>query len=78
MEKGRLYNCIQWIQDDPAPNDDTNMVEPNILQPITVDIYCSSCGQIDRKIGSAKKYLTSKNNWVLKIGRIVSTYLFFD
>ena len=60
MEKGRTYTRTRWRQEEPAPNADPNMVELTIPQSITVEIYYSACGQIDRHIGAAKKFLTLK------------------
>ena len=49
MERGQSHTCPQWRQEDPVPNADPTMVEPNTPQPITAEIYYSACGQIDRQ-----------------------------
>ena len=48
LDKGRPYTRVQWRQEDPALNADTNMVELTIPQPPTAEIYYSTSVQIDR------------------------------
>ena len=48
MEKGQMYTRILWRQDVPVPNAYPNMVELNIPQKITAEIYYRKCGKIDR------------------------------
>ena len=47
MEKGRLHTCTQWRQDEPAPNEEPNIVDMTTPQPIKEDMYYSVCGKID-------------------------------
>ena len=35
-------------KEDPAPDAEPNMVDMNIPQPITAELYYSSCDEIDR------------------------------
>ena len=76
MEKGRTYTRTRWRQEEPAPNADPNMVELTIPQSITVEIYYSACGQIDRHNRCRQEILDIKKSWVLNIGRSGSIYLF--
>ena len=62
MEKGRPYTHPRWRQEDPAPNPESNMVELTIPQPITAEIYYSSCGQIDRHDRCRQESLDIENN----------------
>ena len=48
MKKGRPYTRTRWMKEYHDPNTDNNMVQLTIPQPITAEIYCSECGQIDR------------------------------
>ena len=48
MKKGRPCTSMQWKQDDPDLNTDTNMVELTTPHSIEADIYYTACEQIDR------------------------------
>ena len=48
MKKGRQCNNMQWRQDEPVLNTDTNMVELTTPHSIEADIYYTACEQIDR------------------------------
>ena len=48
MDKGQPYTRMRWRQYEPVPNAYTNMVEMTIPQTITVELYYSACGQIDK------------------------------
>ena len=68
-EKGRPYTRPRWRQEDPAPNSDPNMVELTIPQPITAELYYSTCGQIDSHNRYRQESLDVGFFWVLKIGQ---------
>ena len=48
MDKGQLYTCMRWSQEEPESNTDPNIIELTIPQPITAEIYYGKCGKIDR------------------------------
>ena len=48
MDKGHPYTWMQQIQEEPTTDADPNMVDLDIPQPITAEIYYSTCDQIER------------------------------
>ena len=76
MYKGWTYTHMWWIQGDPSPNADPNVVELTIPQPITAEIYYITRGHIDRHNRCRQESLDIKKSWVLEICWSGSTYLF--
>ena len=84
IEKGRQYTRKQWSQEDPAANTDHNMVELTIPQPITVELYYSTFGKIDRhnrcrqeslEIKKGTKYWSEQVNLSFLVMNLVYVWL---